>query len=78
MIRSEPCRGLIGCHNIESRFDPLTKKQVSLNSYSRNRGILKLTYFRFMTLKSLLKGGKVTKSLKNPGYIIEGTGNTGI
>ena len=44
MIRSEPCRGLIGCHNIESRFDPLTKKQVSLNSYSRNRDILKLTF----------------------------------
>ena len=77
MIRSEPCRGLIGCHNIESRFDPLTKKQVSLFYNSRSIDTLKII-LRFMTLKSLLKGGKVTKSLKNPGSIIEAIEDIGI
>ena len=28
MIRKKPCRGLIGCHNLESRYDNVTKKQV--------------------------------------------------
>ena len=28
MIRKKPCRGMIGCHNLESRYDKVTKQRV--------------------------------------------------
>ena len=28
MVRRKPCRGMIGCHSLESRYDNKTQQQV--------------------------------------------------